>query len=169
MEIREVYPNELSHSVFLAHYGIKGQSWGQRRFQNEDGSLTPAGKKRYSDGGPTRQLSNKPMVGERKKGDPTVHASKGATWHTGDGKTVQPTSGGGGGGGSVEEEEMTDKTLAEMTEEERIAWLKVHGRPVFRREMTFERKTGINSEQRPQMTNTYEAKKVKMKKSQIRR
>lgn len=31
----------------LAHHGIKGQQWGQRRFQNPDGSLTPAGKKRY--------------------------------------------------------------------------------------------------------------------------
>lgn len=29
---------------YLAHHGIKGQKWGIRRFQNEDGSLTPAGK-----------------------------------------------------------------------------------------------------------------------------
>lgn len=31
----------------LQHHGIKGQKWGRRRFQNEDGSLTAAGKKRY--------------------------------------------------------------------------------------------------------------------------
>ena len=31
----------------LYHHGIKGQKWGVRRFQNKDGSLTPAGKKRY--------------------------------------------------------------------------------------------------------------------------
>lgn len=31
----------------LYHHGIKGQKWGIRRFQNEDGSLTPAGEKRY--------------------------------------------------------------------------------------------------------------------------
>lgn len=31
----------------LSHHGIKGQRWGQRRFQNKDGTLTPAGKKRY--------------------------------------------------------------------------------------------------------------------------
>lgn len=31
----------------LYHHGIKGQKWGIRRYQNEDGSLTPAGKKRY--------------------------------------------------------------------------------------------------------------------------
>ena len=33
----------------LYHHGIKGQKWGIRRFQNKDGSLTPAGKKRYDD------------------------------------------------------------------------------------------------------------------------
>lgn len=31
----------------LKHHGILGQKWGVRRFQNEDGSLTSAGKKRY--------------------------------------------------------------------------------------------------------------------------
>lgn len=30
----------------LYHYGIKGQKWGVRRFQNEDGSYTTAGKMR---------------------------------------------------------------------------------------------------------------------------
>ena len=34
----------------LQHHGIKGQKWGVRRFQNKDGSLTPAGKKRYETG-----------------------------------------------------------------------------------------------------------------------
>lgn len=34
----------------LYHHGVKGQRWGIRRYQNKDGSLTPAGKKRYSDG-----------------------------------------------------------------------------------------------------------------------
>ena len=33
----------------LYHWGIKGQRWGVRRWQNKDGSLTPAGKKRYDD------------------------------------------------------------------------------------------------------------------------
>lgn len=31
----------------LAHWGIKGMRWGVRRYQNKDGTLTPAGKKRY--------------------------------------------------------------------------------------------------------------------------
>lgn len=30
----------------LYHHGIKGQKWGVRRFQNPDGSLTAAGKRR---------------------------------------------------------------------------------------------------------------------------
>ena len=33
----------------LYHFGIKGQKWGVRRFQNEDGSRTPSGKERYDD------------------------------------------------------------------------------------------------------------------------
>ena len=35
-------------SKYLIHHGIKGQRWGVRRYQNGDGSLTEAGKKRYS-------------------------------------------------------------------------------------------------------------------------
>ena len=31
----------------LMHWGIKGMKWGVRRYQNKDGSLTPAGRKRY--------------------------------------------------------------------------------------------------------------------------
>ena len=29
----------------LYHWGVKGQKWGVRRYQNKDGTLTPAGKK----------------------------------------------------------------------------------------------------------------------------
>lgn len=36
---------------YLMHYGVKGQKWGVRRYQNSDGTLKPAGKKRYSEKG----------------------------------------------------------------------------------------------------------------------
>ena len=44
---------------YLAHHGIKGQRHGIRRFQNPDGSLTAAGKLRYSVGNGGRSISKK--------------------------------------------------------------------------------------------------------------
>lgn len=40
---------------YLAHHGIVGQRKGIRRFQNEDGSLTPAGKERYGEWHPGKR------------------------------------------------------------------------------------------------------------------
>ena len=40
-EMNETYQDEL------AHYGIAGMKWGIRRYQNPDGTLTPAGRRRY--------------------------------------------------------------------------------------------------------------------------
>lgn len=41
------YVAGIPYSNTLAHHGIKGQKWGIRRYQNEDGSLTEAGRIRY--------------------------------------------------------------------------------------------------------------------------
>ena len=35
---------------FLYHYGVAGQKWGIRRYQNPDGTLTPEGMQRYGVG-----------------------------------------------------------------------------------------------------------------------
>lgn len=42
-------------STYLVHHGIKGQQWGVRRFQNEDGTLTEEGRRRYL-ADPNRQI-----------------------------------------------------------------------------------------------------------------
>lgn len=44
----------------LYHHGVIGMKWGIRRYQNKDGSLTRAGKKRYSeDYNETRNIKRK--------------------------------------------------------------------------------------------------------------
>lgn len=44
-------------TLYLEHFGIKNMKWGVRRFQNKDGSLTEAGKKRYGSGNDGEELS----------------------------------------------------------------------------------------------------------------
>lgn len=39
---------EYIYTDELYHHGIKGQKWGVRRYQNEDGTLTSAGKRRIN-------------------------------------------------------------------------------------------------------------------------
>ena len=50
----------------LYHHGIKGQKWGVRRFQKKDGSLTPAGRKRYDDDGPSQKKQKEYKVPKNK-------------------------------------------------------------------------------------------------------
>lgn len=69
----------------LCHYGVKGMKWGRRRYQNSDGSLTPAGKKRYitvRDGYNNARKAYKnaynsstEQSGGKKKGLVTIHES----------------------------------------------------------------------------------------------
>ena len=44
------YVAGLPYSDELYHHGVKGQKWYQRRYQNEDGTLTPLGKIHYGVG-----------------------------------------------------------------------------------------------------------------------
>lgn len=54
----EYYVIRTGSSEELYHHGIKGMRWGVRRFQKKDGSLTPAGRKRYDDD-PNKEAHNK--------------------------------------------------------------------------------------------------------------
>ena len=51
----------------LIHYGILGMKWGVRRYQNKDGSLTSAGKKRYSDNDDIKDAPQKNTEEPKKK------------------------------------------------------------------------------------------------------
>ena len=52
---------------FIKHYGIKGQRWGVRRWQNEDGSLTTAGKKKYGSSTPNMSTADLSKLVKRQK------------------------------------------------------------------------------------------------------
>jgi hypothetical protein len=47
--------------TYLSHHGIKDQKWGVRRYQNKDGSLTGAGKRRF------KKISNDPEKQRKEK------------------------------------------------------------------------------------------------------
>lgn len=51
------------HNEYLEHYGILGQKWGVRRFQEKDGSYTQAGRERYGYGPAREPKSEDEKVG----------------------------------------------------------------------------------------------------------
>lgn len=47
---------------YLVHHGIKGMKWGVRRFQNKDGTLTEAGKRRLFNSGKNIRIDNSDRI-----------------------------------------------------------------------------------------------------------
>lgn len=100
LKIKPSIEPDLSYE--LRHHGIKGQRKGIRRWQNEDGSLTPAGKIRYG---------SKSRGGSDPETSDGVTKSASAT-STGGGTITKstPTSGSGSSKGSK------DKTISDVSD-----------------------------------------------------
>ena len=56
------------YAKYLAHHGVKGQKWGVRRYQNKDGSLTDAGKRKKAKE-LDKEIKNAQASRARAKGD----------------------------------------------------------------------------------------------------
>lgn len=63
---------------YLMHYGIKGQKWGVRRYQNTDGSWTAAGRVRYSKGGGKKRA--KTRYGSKGAGTSDIPSDNNKVW-----------------------------------------------------------------------------------------
>lgn len=66
--------------TYLAHHGILGMKWGVRRYQNEDGTLTEAGKARYIklETGKLKQATRKSKAFDKYSDEVSKHGAKAA-------------------------------------------------------------------------------------------
>ena len=60
----------IDSSKALSHYGILGQKWGQRRWQNADGTFNEAGKERYFGPSGTTKKNKEEKIGKKYEGTP---------------------------------------------------------------------------------------------------
>ena len=77
---REMY---LSSFDTLAHHGIKGQKWGVRRYQDQNGNMTAEGKQRYRTNQGTKEIIDNSdtyskLVGQNKRRYVSYGKSSGA-------------------------------------------------------------------------------------------
>lgn len=102
-----------SHDDELQHHGIKGMKWGRRRYQDKDGSLTPAGQKRYDKEMEKIQKKERALANKRAydaKMDKLENARKRVDEQKEAMKKKKP--------GSDKPEEPKKKSISEMTDEE---------------------------------------------------
>lgn len=57
----------MKYPTYLIHYGISGQKWGNRRWQNDDGSLTPEGYEHYGYGSKKNSVNSKGVEDVKRK------------------------------------------------------------------------------------------------------
>lgn len=81
MSSHTFFDNEAT-DAFLEHHGVLGMHWGERKYQNQDGSLTEQGRKHYGVG-PARELARKIKSTAQKANSTITTAAR---------KTFNPTS-----------------------------------------------------------------------------
>jgi hypothetical protein len=115
----------------LVHWGIKGMRWGQRRYQNKDGSLTEAGKRRLK--AETAKVREEERINKNRKATQAkidkLEARKKAAADekkalddaevAKSGKTKKRK--GGSDGDADSEKKMVKKSIKDMTDEELLA------------------------------------------------